>query len=126
MNLLNLIINLNSDESKQYKPITPQYSPKSPNKTESYNQYENKIDVEIEKNKKEEKEETKRKEEIQNLTPSHQPNRLNLEALRSKIIEKKYKPPLSFELIEKYGFPETLSGTNNNIWYGYFQMGILL
>lgn len=34
-----------------------------------------------------------------------------------------YLYPYSFEIIKKYGQPETLKGTDNNKWIAYFPKG---
>jgi len=39
------------------------------------------------------------------------------------LIGKKYARPLSAKLSSEYGFPETLDGTDNKHWVGYFPDG---
>lgn len=41
----------------------------------------------------------------------------------SSLVGKKYIAPFSFEIINKYGTPKTLKGTNNNVWIAYFPKG---
>jgi len=40
-----------------------------------------------------------------------------------KLIGVEYTYPKSEEIIEKYGHPVTLKGTNNTIWLAYFHKG---
>lgn len=55
---------------------------------------------------------TQRKEALRKIDPE-------IKAL----IGTKYVYPKSFDMIEKYGNPETLPGTNNNRWVAYFPNG---
>lgn len=46
-----------------------------------------------------------------------------IQALEANYIGKKYDSDVAYELIEKYGTPETLEGTDNNVWIAYFPKG---
>ncbi len=46
-------------------------------------------------------------------------------SLRNEFIGLKYEYPKSTDFIEKYGVPETLNGTDNNVWVAYFPKGDL-
>jgi hypothetical protein len=47
----------------------------------------------------------------------------NLSTEIKDLVGTKYIYPQSMEIINKYGSPETLSGTNNSRWVAYFPKG---
>jgi hypothetical protein len=47
----------------------------------------------------------------------------NLNPEIKSLIGTAYLYPKSVDLIDKYGYPDTLSGTNNSIWVAYFPKG---
>lgn len=48
---------------------------------------------------------------------------VNFNKIKNDLLLKKYIYPLSIEIIEKYGDPKTLTGTNNQTWFAYFPKG---
>jgi len=47
----------------------------------------------------------------------------DIAAIKKELVGKTYAYPYSIEIIQKYGQPETLQGTNNNVWRAYFPLG---
>jgi hypothetical protein len=47
----------------------------------------------------------------------------NLSPEIKALVGTKYIYPQSLKIIDKYGYPETLSGTNNSRWVAYFPEG---
>ena len=43
--------------------------------------------------------------------------------LKDKYVGRTYNEYVAEELMDKYGYPETLNGTDNNYWYAYFPEG---
>ena len=43
--------------------------------------------------------------------------------IRRSLLNKQYIYPFSIDIINKYGHPETLQGTDNQVWIAYFPKG---
>ena len=50
-------------------------------------------------------------------------NDKKLKMFRTELLGVKYEYPLSLKIIDKYGSPQTLPGTDNSIWKAYFPIG---
>jgi hypothetical protein len=61
--------------------------------------------------------------EKEKTTKPQSNNKVLVKELKDAYIGKRYDPEVADVLINKYGYPETLEGTNNNIWIAYFPLG---
>lgn len=61
------------------------------------------------------------KKKIENFNDSKEQKAIN--KLKNNLLEKTYEYPFSIEIINKYGNPETLLGTDQEQWFVYFPKG---